>query len=319
MSRAVTADLTGMRRIDGGTFQMGSEKFYPEEAPVRKVRVDPFWIDEAPVTNRQFARFVEATGYRTLAETPPDPKLYPGMDPAMAQPGSLVFRPTSGPVDLRDHRRWWEFCLGADWRHPTGPESLIDAVLDHPVVHVAFEDARAYARWAGKELPTEAEWEFAARGGLDGAEYAWGDELAPNGPAPANIWHGAFPHGNTLQDGFERTSPVGSYPANGYGLVDMIGNVWEWTQDWFAPARAAAKEKSSCCVPSNPRGGRKAHSFDPGLPSQKIGRKVLKGGSHLCAPSYCQRYRPAARQPQAVDSSTSHIGFRCVARGPSAR
>jgi formylglycine-generating enzyme required for sulfatase activity len=237
------------------------------------------------------------------------------MDPAMAKPGSLVFRPTAGPVDLRNLSRWWEFCCGADWRRPTGPDSSIDALLDHPVVHVAHEDARAFARWAGKDLPTEAEWEFAARGGLDGADYAWGSDLAPNGAMLANYWQGAFPFANTLDDGFERTSPVGRYPANLYGLYDMIGNVWEWTDDWFGTMLAAETNNKSCCVPINPRGGRKAHSFDPAMPTLKIGRKVIKGGSHLCAVSYCRRYRPAARQPQEVDSSTSHIGFRCVLRG----
>ena len=304
----------GMRRVEGGAFLMGSDRFYPEEAPVRRVSVDAFWIDETPVTNREFARFVEATGHRTLAEVAPDPRDYPGMDPAMAKAGSLLFQRTSGPVDLMDYSQWWQFSFGTGWRHPHGPDSGIDDLWDHPVVHVAFGDAEAYARWAGKALPTEAEWEYAARGGLDGADYAWGDELAPGGVCQANYWQGAFPYGNTLEDGYERTSPVRSYPANGHGLYDMIGNVWEWTTDWFAQPRVERKAKGSCCVPANPRGGTRRESLDPASPHVPIPRKVLKGGSHLCAANYCQRYRPAARHPQAVDSSTSHIGFRCIIR-----
>lgn len=293
---------------------MGSEKFYPEEAPVRSVQVDGFWMDEVPVTNSDFACFVAATGHRTLAEIAPDPKDYAGMDPAMARAGSLLFQRTRGPVDLSDYSQWWHFSFGTDWRHPHGPDSNLDGLEDHPVVHIAFEDAQAYAAWAGKSLPTEAEWEYAARGGLERAEFAWGDQLAPDGAMLANYWQGAFPFANTLDDGFERTSPVRTYPANGHGLSDMIGNVWEWTTDWFAQPRIERKAKGSCCVPANPRGGTKRESLDPANPGLPIGRKVLKGGSHLCAPNYCQRYRPAARHPQAVDSSTSHIGFRCVVR-----
>lgn len=305
---------TGMRHVAAGEFMMGSDSFYPEEAPVRRVRVDGFWIDETPVTNREFARFVDATGHRTLAEIAPDPRDYPGMDPAMARAGSLLFQRTGGPVDLQDYSQWWQFSFGTDWRHPLGPESSLDGLEDHPVVHVAFADAQAFAQWSNKSLPTEAEWEFAARGGLDGAAYAWGDALAPDGAMLANYWQGAFPFANTLDDGFERTSPVRHYPANGYGLFDMIGNVWEWTTDWFAQPRIERKTKGSCCVPANPRGGSRRESFDPALPDIPIPRKVLKGGSHLCAANYCQRYRPAARHPQAVDSSTSHIGFRCIIR-----
>ena len=303
-----------MRRIEGGTFLMGSDRFYPEEAPPRRVSVDSFWIDETPVTNRDFARFVGATGHRTLAEIAPDPRDYPGMDPGMARAGSLLFQRTRGPVDFLDFTQWWSFSFGTDWRHPHGPDSGLDDLWDHPVVHVAFADAEAYARWSGKALPTEAEWEFAARGGLDGADYAWGDELAPEGVCQANYWQGAFPYGNTLEDGYERTSPVRSYPANGYGLSDMIGNVWEWTTDWYAQPRVERKAKGGCCVPANPRGGTKRESLDPANPQVPIARKVLKGGSHLCAANYCRRYRPAARHPQAVDSSTSHIGFRCIVR-----
>lgn len=309
-------NLDNMRRLDGGRFMMGSDRHYPEEAPVRAVRVDPFWIDETPVTNAQFARFVEATGHETTAEIPPDPKDYPGLDPAMARAGSLVFEKPVGPVDLRDVAAWWEFRFGADWRAPLGPGSSIAGLEDHPVVHVTHADAAAYAAWAGKRLPTEAEWEFAARGGLDGADYAWGDDLAPGGAMLANYWQGRFPLVNLLTDGWERTSPVRSYPANGHGLYDMIGNVWEWTADWYGARQAQDKRRDGpCCTIENPRGGRRDQSYDPANPVAKIGRKVVKGGSHLCADNYCQRYRPAARRPQAVDSSTSHIGFRCIARG----
>ncbi|MFV0623492.1 formylglycine-generating enzyme family protein [Sphingomonas sp. ac-8] len=305
-----------MRRLDGGRFRMGSERFYPEEAPVRTVRVDPFWIDETPVTNRQFARFVQATGHITVAEQAPDPEIYADLEPERAIAGSLVFEKTSGPVDLSDVSAWWHFRFGADWRHPLGPDSSIEGLDDHPVVHVAYADAEAFARWAGKSLPTEAEWEYAARGGLSGAEFAWGDELAPGGAMLANYWQGLFPFANQMLDGWERTSPVQTYPANGFGLYDMIGNVWEWTSDWFALRRrnaAKATGRGGCCqVPTNPRGGRERDSLEPGAPA--IGRKVVKGGSHLCAQNYCQRYRPAARHPQTIDSSTTHIGFRCVVR-----
>lgn len=304
----------GMQPVAGGSFTMGSEQFYPEERPLREVRVDDFWIDAKPVTNRQFAEFVAATGYVTFAEIPPDPKDYPGFDPAYAAAGSLVFTPTDGPVDLNQPFQWWAFISGADWCHPTGPDSSIDSIMDHPVVHIVHQDAKAYADWAGKELPTEAQWEYAARGKNGTGEYAWGDELSPGGALLANYWHGPFPHGNTAEDGYERTSPVGAFPANDYGLYDMIGNVWEWTSDWFGMPQPTDKAHSPCCVPANPRGARKRDSFDPSLPDVKIARKVLKGGSHLCAVSYCQRYRPAARHPQALDSSTSHIGFRCILR-----
>lgn len=302
-----------MRRVSAATYTTGSDSFYAEERPRRRVSVDAFWIDQGPVTNRAFAAFVHATGYRTLAEVPPDPADYPGMDPALAQPGSLVFRRTAMPVPLSDPSRWWAFVLGADWRHPTGSDSSIDDLADHPVVHVAYEDAAAYAAWAGKALPTEAEWELAARGGLEDAEYAWGDELTPDGQIMANYWQGLFPYANTRADGGYRTTVVGSFPANGYGLSDMIGNVWEWTRDWYADARALSSKRPCCAIP-NPRGGTRHGSFDPTQPEVRIGRRVLKGGSHLCAANYCQRYRPAARHAQMIDSSTSHIGFRCVAK-----
>lgn len=308
----------GMVRIPGGTFAMGSDSFYPEEAPVRRVSVDGFWMDATPVTNRQYAHFVTATGYRTVAEIAPDPAQYPGMAAEMAQPGSLVFHKTATPVDTGNPANWWHFVFGADWRHPLGPDSDIETLglWDHPVVQIAYADALAYADWAGKALPTEAEFEFAARGGLDGADYAWGDELAPGGAMMANYWQGLFPFANQLLDGWERTSPVGTYPANGYGLFDMIGNTWEWTGDWWSdkPGPARKKPGQSCCTVSNPRGGKLKDSFDPSQPGIRIARKVLKGGSHLCAANYCQRYRPAARHPEMIDTATSHIGFRCVRR-----
>lgn len=309
---AAGADLEDMVYVPGGRFTMGSDDHYVEEKPARQVEVDGFHIDRTMVTNRQFARFVVETGHVTLAEIAPRAEDYPGALPEMLQPGSLVFTPTPGPVPLDSHFAWWSWGFGADWRHPLGPDSSIDGLEDHPVVHIAYDDAVAYARWAGKELPTEAEWEFAARGGLEGVEYAWGDEMTPDGKSMANTWQGQFPYQNTLEDGFLRTSPAGAYPANGYGLLDMIGNAWEWTEDWYGVQQG--KPQKSCCVPKNPRGAKRFESFDPNAPGMKIPQKVLKGGSHLCAPSYCRRYRPAARHAQPVDSSTSHIGFRCIVR-----
>lgn len=308
----------GMTWIAGDSFTMGSERFYPEEAPSRRVAVDGFWIDTTPVTNRQFATFVKATGYTTVAEIAPDPKDYPGMLPGMDRAGSLVFHKTATPVDTSNPGNWWRFEFGADWRHPLGLDSDVDSLglWDHPVVQVAYADAEAYAKWAGKDLPTEAEFEFAARGGLDDADYAWGDDLAPDGAMMANYWQGLFPFANQMLDGWERTSPVGTYPANGYGVLDMIGNTWEWTSDWWSDNPGASRRKAgqSCCTVSNPRGGKLKDSFDPDQPRVRIGRKVLKGGSHLCAANYCQRYRPAARHPEMIDTATSHIGFRCVLR-----
>jgi len=302
-----------MVEIAAGEFTMGSADFYPEERPLRRVSVEAFAIDRCPVTNREFTAFVEATGYETLAERPIDPAEYPGAIPEMCVPGSLVFRPTSGPVDLRDWSQWWAWTPGAQWRHPYGKDSSIAERGDHPVVHVAFEDAQAYAAWAGKALPTEAEWEFAARGGLDGAAYTWGDEMVPAGRFMANTWQGEFPWQNLVLDGYERTSPVGTFPANGYGLYDMAGNVWEWTQDWYT-ARPGVEPAKPCCGGGGARVVEASESYDPNQPSVRIPRKVLKGGSHLCAPNYCLRFRPAARSPQMIDSSMSHIGFRCVRR-----
>jgi len=313
MSVPGTPPAENMVWVPDGTFLMGSDRHYPEEAPTHRVSVDGFWIDRTPVTNRQFRRFVEESGYTTSAEIAPDPAQYPGALPEMLQPASVVFVRTTGPVDLRNQFNWWRFIPGADWRHPRGPGSSIEGLDEHPVVHVAFSDVEAYARWAGKSLPTEAEWERAARGGLEGAEYAWGDEFAPGGRHMANTWQGEFPWQNLLEDGFEHTSPVEAFPANGYGLTDMIGNVWEWTTDWYRP-RHPDETVKACCVPTNPRGGREEESFDPAEPRVRIPRRVMKGGSHLCAPNYCRRYRPAARMAQPVDTSTSHLGFRCIVR-----
>ena len=299
--------------IPGGTFRMGSDKHYPEEAPAHQVSVDGFWIDRTPVTNRQFKEFARATGHVTFAEIPPDAKNYPGALPHMLYAGSLVFVRPQSTFDPRDWSQWWTFKFGANWKRPYGPRSTLSGLNDHPVVHVAYSDALAYAKWAGKDLPTEAEWEFVARGGLDGAEFAWGNELTPGGKQMANTWQGAFPHENLKLDGYQRTSPVTAFPPNGYDVYDMIGNVWEWTSDWYSPRHEADADKA-CCIPINPRGGREDASYDPCQPEIKIPRKVLKGGSHLCAPNYCRRYRPAARHAQPVDTSTSHIGFRCVIR-----
>jgi formylglycine-generating enzyme required for sulfatase activity len=295
--------------IPGGAFQMGSDHHYPDEAPVRPARVDGFWMDAKPVTAAQFRRFVKTTGYVTVAERVPDAALYPGATTETLVAGSTVFVPPAGPVDRGNHYNWWTFVSGADWRHPEGPGSTLDGRDRHPVLHVAFEDVAAYASWAGKDLPTEAEWEFAARGGLDGAEYAWGESFTVRGRQMANTWQGEFPYENTLLDGFARTSPVGSFPPNGYGLWDMIGNVWEWTTDWYTSARPVT---GGCCGPS--QAPEPATTLDPENPFPQIPRKVLKGGSHLCAPNYCQRYRPAARMPHSVDTGTSHLGFRCIVR-----
>jgi sulfatase modifying factor 1 len=285
----------GMAWIPGGAFRMGSEDFYPEERPVREAVVEGFWIDEHPVTVAGFRRFAKATGYVTVAERPLEQALYPEADPAQLTPGSLVFRPTRGPVPLDDYRAWWEFVPGACWRWPEGAGSDTYTRARHPVVHIAHEDALAYARWAGRALPTEAEWERAARGGLDGATFAWGDDPLPGGRHMANTWQGEFPWQDLRHDGFAGTSPVGAFPANGYGLSDVCGNVWEWTADDYPVEHA----HGACCAPA---------------PEDRFPRMVIKGGSHLCAPSYCLRYRPAARQAQAVESSTSHLGFRCVLR-----
>ena len=303
--RMVPNRLSDMRWIPGGRFRMGSSGHYPEERPERVLAVEGFWIEAAPVTNDAFARFVAETGYRTVAETVPRAEDYPGAPPENLRAGSLVFRAQQHAVDLHGPAVWWDFVFGADWRHPHGPDSNIDGLGNHPVVHVAWADTAAYAAWAGLDLPTEAEWEYAARGGLEGKAYAWGDELTPGGRFMANTWQGSFPYRDNGEDGWRGTSPVGSFPANGFGLHDMIGNVWEWTADWWS---FASSTKPGCCSQA------RSASIAPNDPTA-IPRKVLKGGSHLCAPNYCRRYRPAARHAHAIDTSTCHIGFRCVARG----
>lgn len=298
----------GMVLVPGGTTTIGSDHHYAEEWPVRTVTVGDVWFDRHPVTNAEFARFVEETGHVTVAEIAPDPADFPGADPALLVPGSQLFVMTDGPVDLADWTQWWRWQPGASWRTPTGPDSSWEDIPDHPVVHVGWEDATAYATWVGKDLPTEDEWEYAARGGLVGRDYAWGDELSPGGAVLANTFRGPFPWRSDDPAGHDRTSPVGSYPANGYGLHDMVGNVWEWTRSpWTAnrslsAAAVAAQESPSPCCGGSAR------------PLQETDRMVTKGGSHLCSPDYCQRYRPAARQGQGVRDTTSHVGFRCVSR-----
>ncbi len=288
--------------IPAQTTVVGSDTHYPEEGPAREVTVDGFWMQQHQVTNAQFAEFVDATGYVTVAERPLDPATYPGAPPENLQPGSLVFQRTTGPVDLRDVSQWWRWTPGACWNHPRGPRSSLRNRAEHPVVHIAYEDAAAYAQWAGYQLPTEAEWEVAARGGLPHSAYVWGNEPEQPGRPLANYWHGEFPY---LPDtGYGHSRPVGSFAANGYGLYDMAGNVWEWTSDWYGPNR----DNQPCCG---------AESFDPNQPQFQIPRQVVKGGSFLCADSYCMRYRPAARRPQQVDTGTSHIGFRCITRSRS--
>jgi formylglycine-generating enzyme required for sulfatase activity len=309
MTAAAATAAGTMVFVPGGRFTMGSDAGYPEEAPAHPVVVDGFWIDACAVTNRQFAAFVAATGHVSFAETIPDAAQYPGADPALLFAGSLVFQTTQRAVDTRDWSQWWELRAGADWRRPYGPGSSLAGLDDHPVVHVTYGDALAYAGWAGKALPTEAEFEYAARGGLESATYAWGAVFRPGGRHMANTWQGKFPYRNSCEDGWEATAPVGSYPANGHGLYDMIGNVWEWTQDWYQP-RHDVDPAHPCCAPANPRGPA-AGTLDPAAP---IPQKVLKGGSFLCAPSYCRRYRPAARHAESIDTSTCHIGFRCVVR-----
>ena len=288
---------------------MGSNKHYPEEGPAHAAVVEGFWIDMYPVTNEQFAVFVEETGYVTVAELSPRAEDYPGAKPEMLRPASVVFRKPPSRVDLRNHYNWWCYVAGADWSHPEGPQSSIASRVQHPVVHIAYEDALAYANWIGKELPNEAEWEFAARGGLDAATYAWGEEFTPGGKYMANTWQGEFPWQNLVSDGYEGTSPVGSFPPNNYGLFDMIGNVWEWTSDWFGPRHEVQK---FCCGGAIHKSSDREQSYDPHLTNIRIPRKVIKGGSFLCSPNYCRRYRPAARMAQPIETSTSHVGLRLI-------
>jgi len=280
------------------------------EGPVREVSVAPYAIDAHCVSNERFAAFVEATGHVTVAEIAPDAADFPGADPALLVPGSQVFTMTPGPVHLGDWTQWWRWQPDAQWRAPEGPSSSWEDIPDHPVVHVGWEDATAYARWVGKDLATEDEWEYAARGGLSGRDFAWGDELSPGGAVLANTFRGPFPWRSEDPNGYERTSPVGSYPANGYGLHDMIGNVWEWTRTPWTPSHAQQAEPREIAPASPCCGGSSL-----GEPLRETDRMVTKGGSHLCSPDYCQRYRPAARQGHGVRDTTSHVGFRCVRRG----
>ncbi|WP_431221494.1 formylglycine-generating enzyme family protein [Leifsonia xyli] len=294
-----------MVRIEGGTFSMGSAEFYPDEQPVHRRSVQTFLIDRYEVTNAEFASFVDATGYVTVAERPLEAQLFPELSDDERMPGSMVFTMTPGPVDLGEWRNWWRWEPGADWRHPEGAGSSIEHRMDRPVVQVAYEDAVAYAAWSGKRLPTEAEHEFAARGGVEGARFAWGEEPYPGGEARANSWIGRFPYDNRGRFG-AAPAPVGSYPANGYGLFDMIGNVWEWTSDVYAPRHVVPGEAA---VEAGSRPNLlAAGASDPAASP----RRVLKGGSYLCSPEYCLRFRPAARSPQSDDTSTTHIGFRCA-------
>src|SRR5262245_60453096 len=306
---APPAGPPGMVWVEGGEFTMGSDHddAWNEERPAHRVQVDGFWIDTAEVTNAQFRAFVDATGYVTTAEKPPDldellRQLPPGRPPPEKEklvPGSLVFRPPAGPVDTRDFSQWWKWTPGACWKHPEGPGSDLEGKDDHPVVHVSWYDATAYARWAGKRLPTEAEWEFAARGGLDNQPYTWGDEPPGDDRILANLWQGPFPHGNTVADGFARTAPVRSFPPNGYGLFDMAGNVWEWCADWYDRELYVRRAKR---VTVNPQG--------PDRPP--VPERVHKGGSFLCNDRYCSRYRPSARHGTSPDTGMQHLGFRCA-------
>jgi sulfatase modifying factor 1 len=306
--------------IPAGSFVMGSDHHYPEEAPAHRAEVAGFWIDRTPVTNAQFLKFVKATGYVTVAERSADASLYPDATPEQLRPASIVFVAPTQEVALQDHLRWWHYIPGADWRHPEGPGSSIKSREQHPAVHIALADARAYASWSGKQLPSEAEWERAAWGGREGCEFAWGDELHPGGVPVANTFQGTFPHSNSRLDGYERTSPVGVYPANGFGLADMIGNVWEWTESWYAPhggqSSSDVDEPSGCCQATGEltQERERRASIDPNSQHGTVPRKVVKGGSFLCAPSYCRRYRPAARMAQGIDTSTCHMGFRCIVR-----
>jgi formylglycine-generating enzyme required for sulfatase activity len=309
--------------IPGGEFSMGAADPRSDPTggpdpmadarPIHRVQVDGFWMDRTEVTNAQFARFVAATGWVTVAERTPRADEFPGAPPENLVAGSVVFAAPAHAVPLDSHFRWWSYVQGASWRHPRGRGSDVAGHERDPVVHVAYEDAEAYARWIGKHLPTEAEWESAARGGLDGAEFAWaGSELTAGGRHLANTWQGEFPWQNTAEDGFEWTAPVGTFAPNGYGLHEMTGNVWEWTSDWYQEHGKLTSRP--CCALDNPRGGRAEDSHDPRVPNVRIPRKVMKGGSFLCAPNYCRRYRPAARMAQPIDTSTCHLGFRCIKR-----
>lgn len=296
----------GMVWIPGGEFAMG-DSLFPDAQPIHRVQVNPFWMDATEVTNAEFARFVESTGYATIAERTPKAEDFPGAPPENLAAGSVVFSPPTGPVPLDNHLRWWGYVKGAYWRHPEGPGSSIENRMNHPVVHIAWTDAAAYAKWAGKRLPTEAEWEFAARGGLDGKSFGWGDEFQPGGKSMANTFQGNFPNNNTAADGFRATAPAKSFPSNGYGLYDMAGNVWEWTADWYRPDTHRA-QNSTPSLAANPQGPNNSHDpSEPGVP-----KRVHKGGSYLCTDQYCARYRPGGRGKGEPDTGANHLGFRCV-------
>jgi formylglycine-generating enzyme required for sulfatase activity len=295
--------------VPGGAFMMGSDRHYPEEGPAHKVHVDGFWMDRYEVTNHRFAEFVRATGYITVAERVPQPEDYPGVSPSALVSGSAVFRQPTGPVALVNPGLWWAYAPGASWRCPEGPDSSIDGRDDHPVVHVCYEDAAAFARWNGQSLPTEAQWERAARGGLEECSFCWGEEFAIDGEVMANVWLGEFPWQNR-KPREAGTEPVGSYPPNRFGLFDMAGNVWEWTTDFFHPGHAEEADRPRCCCPPRNPAGPASALTEQGSPA--IPLRVLKGGSFLCAENYCLRYRPAARIPYGSDSGAVHIGFRCV-------
>ncbi|HEY1380359.1 MAG TPA: formylglycine-generating enzyme family protein [Gemmataceae bacterium] len=301
----------GMVWVPGGEFWMGNDNGPEDERPRHKVYVDGFWMDRTEVTNAQFAKFVQATGYITVAERKPDweemrkhlPPDTPKPAEEMLVPGSAVFVVPDGDVTTDGPPVWWRYVPGANWRHPDGPASSIEGKEDYPAIHIAWEDAAAYAKWAGKRLPTEAEWEFAARGGLDRKTYVWGDKLNPDGKWMANSWQGKFPRENTGEDGFKGLAPVKQYPPNGYGLYDMSGNAWEWCQDWYDPEYYASSDYRNPQGPTAGRGSRQ----NPGQAS-----RVRRGGSFLCADNYCMRYLPAARDENPPDSSACHTGFRCV-------
>ena len=298
----------GMAWIPGGQFWMGVEDDHmPDARPWHRVYVDGYWMDKTDVTNEQFARFVGATGYVTIAERKPRAEDYPGAPPEKLVAGSVVFSPPDQAVALDNYLQWWHYVPGANWRHPEGRGSDIRDRMNHPVVHIAYDDAVAYCRWAGKRLPTEAEFEFASRGGLDRKRYAWGDEFMPNGRHMANTFQGHFPDKNTAEDGYRSTAPVGSFPANGYGLFDMAGNVWEWTSDWYR-ADYYQTLADTGDVTIDPKGP--TDSFDPGEPG--IRKRVQRGGSFLCTDQYCSRYIAGARGKGEPDTGTNHVGFRCV-------